>query len=404
MIYIALVLFFISKIFYQYDLVGGIIFAILALVNIRKKEQFLVYYMLLISTNTGYLIILFNTSIIFFSLANMKFNKYKIHFILFVSTLFLLTLLFHFNSVHDALRLVIVFTSAAIFFYNIKKLDKIFLDKFTFYIYLCLVMAQMINIYLLDISVRGSVFSGGENIAIIIFSFFVLRLYYSQYITMYQKTLSTFLYIIFLLHTESRSSIIVVAILGITFLYNKFKIINIYTFPLFGILLSIIIVGIDYMPTEGSGRIINTVNTLISIKDRGELTNISAYAEIDIRGRINAEAIERISEHPFVGSGVVNPTVLEELADKHGGMSSFHNGLFDILVTYGFIGFIGFLLWFFYLAKFLISKRPNLKQYYIAHFSLFFLIGLVQPYLFNVQISSFFYLFLFLVYKEQYER
>lgn len=343
---------------------------------------------------------LVNSIIIFIYMYNItkkgRISKLTFYFILTIFTLSILTI-FHYNSLHDILRLLIMFSSFAIFFLSIERINKLFVDKYIFLIYLILFIAEITNIYLLNMPERDSIFNGGENIPIVIFLLLATYLFFSNTLTKYHKSLVGILYLMLIYSTDSRSVLIILITLTgllvfkILLRYNKFIILFLLLFV--SIILTTVTINInaDY----NDSRILSLIRDI----EKVDLSNIYEYEKIDIRGLIYIEALDKISNAPLVGSGVVTPIVIkEEFGDK--GMSSFHSSLFDVLVTYGFFGLIAIVVFFSYLFKKLIANNREKLFFYIFIIVPFVVLSLIQPYFFNLQIISLLYVLLFIGSRE----
>ena len=323
-----------------------------------------------------------------------RISKLLFYLILTTFILGILTII-NYHSLHDILRLLIIFSSFAIFFLSIERINKLFVDKYIFLIYIILFIANITNIYLLNAPERYSIFIGSENIAIIILLLLATYLFFSNTLTRYHKSLVGILYLIFIYNTDSRSVLVVLITLTallvfkILISYNKYIILFILLFIY--IIFTTVTININY----NDGRMLSLIGDI----EKVDLSNIDEYGKIDIRGPIYIEALERISNAPFVGSGVLSPEVFKD--EK---MSSFHSALFDILVTYGFFGFISIVIFYSYLLKNLIANNREKLFFYIFITVPFAVLSLIQPYFFNVQAIILFYLLLFVESKQNQKR
>jgi len=397
---VSISILFFCKLFFQVDILLALFSAFMALKNYQNKEIFFIYYLFIVISNSFYFLLIFNMLLFLIFLYEKKYilKLEQAYFLLLILGLGLITF-FNISSLYDILRLLIIASSFIIFFVNIQYLNIKSIDRKLFIIYVLLIIAQIVNIFFLGLTDRGSIFVGTENTAVVIFLIFTLYLLYSQVLNVYYKYLTLFLYLVFLSTTESRTVIMVILLMLYTYIISMIKKhkSSIIIISAFIITFSLISFNSINLENNRTFNFISQVLSLYNDTDINELEIENLYS-IDIRGRLLSEGIGKVTEKPLLGHGVIYPDTLKELKSDESGMSSFHNIILDVLVTYGVLGFVMIFIWFIFLSLHL--QNNNFKHnLHIVLIWIFLLLSILQPYFFNSQIITLFYLFLFLNYK-----
>jgi glycerol-3-phosphate acyltransferase PlsY len=280
---------------------------------------------------------------------------------------------------------MIIFSSLGLVF--IRNRNVKLNDKNIYQVYIVTVLAQFIYGFLNSVSdFRGSIFVGTENIAIAVFYLLMLYSVFSEELSKRKKYIAVFMYLLFLLNTDSRTILLVFFVIIFIGLRSISLKKNILIFSAFSIIVFFQLNNYNKAFFEKFSRVSTLLDNL-SLVDYRTLGNVE---NLDVRAVLYIEAIKKVKEKPFFGTGVVNPSFFSDKGDK--GISSYHSSIADILVTYGFFGLIIITLMLFYILK--NSGFPKDKFIFYSFIGIIIL-SIVQPIFFNIQAIS---LLFFMIY------
>jgi O-antigen ligase len=301
------------------------------------------------------------------------------------------------KELHDILRYLILITSPVFILYNLNlrpSTDVIRLHAVP--IFFAIIVSNFIYVIVLG-NARDSIFTGSENVALIIFTLIYLVVL-GQRNSIFMLISSSLGFVFFLYTVSSRSVLILLAILALFYVLS-FRL-NKKNLVVFCLLIAVGYTANYFFAEElGDNERFSRVLSLVDIANEIDLTLVLNgfydYGNVDIRARLWTEASNLIDEKPFLGHGVVNPRVFADTSSV--GMSSFHNSFYDLSVTYGYLGFVIFLGFYFSFFKALVMSTSVNKGLVHAVFWGFLVLSFVQPYLFNIQVASVFYFCLFVL-------
>jgi len=415
MFYFSLGLFFIFKTFFNdFDYVLTLLFLGASLYYFHlRKDKCISYYLLAVLTNGGILILLGN-AIYFFLWVTTKLKscpyvkKHELYYLLFIFV-FSLFLTLHHSSTHDVLRYALLITSPAFFLLCLTvKMTLSTVSKSVLLIYITSMLSNFIYILFIVQVERLSIFTGTENISLIIFSMLLLQILKSNF-KLIINLFCLLLFLLYLLTLGSRSTIFVILILLVPYILSirvksKYALL-VLTSTIF-ISLSVYYSGNSFMDIPNENRAVSIFETIdksdIGWDDLIQIgtgdVDFSNFSSIDIRARIYSEAIYLINQKPWFGYGVKSPKVFENTWG-HKGVSSFHSSIFDVWVTYGVIGVIVFCFFIYSLYKWIIKGLSEKKHLFQSLFFVFIILSFIQPYLFHIQVLSLWFLS-FLLFKK----
>jgi len=394
MLYIVLLIFFVVKtLLNEFDFILSVILMIISLYSLNKQtKNSFNYYLLLLLTNSGYIILLSSCLLMVGYILNKrsspKFVFVELYFFVFCVLLFLFFFVGD-RGLHDYLRYLLLIMSPAFFLFNFRRIllaNKVKLDIFP--IFIVCVLSNLIYTIVIG-NERNSIFNGSENIALIIFTFMYLLLLGQKYSTKL-TILSSCFFMLFLFSLSSRSTLIIIVILGAVYLLSlKLKLKNIF-FVVFSIISLSFVYGNFFDSIQGNAkaiRMFSIIDSVIAIDPSIVLDlDFSELNHVDVRARLWSEALALTYEKPLLGHGVVNPKVFSDKPNS--GMSTFHSSIFDMLATYGIAGLLlvfGFLFLFYRsVRKMLVGNKYLVRSVFYS----FIILSLIQPYLLNIQVFT----------------
>jgi hypothetical protein len=409
MLYIVLLIFFVVKTFFnEFDFILSAILIIVSLYSLNKQtKNSFNYYFLLLLTNGGYLILLSSCLLMVGYILNKrhspKFVFIELYFFVFCFLLFLFFFVGD-RGLHDYLRYLLLIMSPAFFLFNFRRIlltNKVKLNVLPIFV-IC-VLSNLIYTILLG-NERNSIFNGSENIALIIFTFMYMLLLGQKYSTKV-TILSSCFFMLFLFSLSSRSTLIIIAILGAVYLLSlKLKLKNIF-FVVFSIISLFFVYGNFFDSIQSNAKAIRVFSIIDSARtiDPASVLDLdfSELNHVDVRARLWSEALFLTYEKPLIGHGVVNPMVFSDKSNS--GMSTFHSSIFDILVTYGTIGLLlvfGFLFLFYRsVSKMLVGNKYLVRSVFYS----FVILSFIQPFLLNIQVLTLLFFTLLVFCKGQYD-
>ncbi|MBY7800192.1 O-antigen ligase family protein [Vibrio fluvialis] len=373
--------------------IGVVVFSLIKSTNLMSSEVFgftllamfvmsaylkscltQVLYCFIVLSNSAFSLIIANLLVIMFFLLS-SINKLKLDRTFFlVNVLFLIILLqslINYQSFYDLLRWVSLFSTWNLIFAMQNQSPRFVIGKMPI-LFVSLIFANFIYINFISDNVRLSIFSGSENIALMIFLSMSVVLYKTN------NKLWILCAILFLYNLESRSIFIIPLILIVVqILYNKgYRFKALIIMPIFVFLFYSFA---QYNLESRVSRVFNDVESLLFIND------IESLSKIDTRGVLILEGVEKIKEKPIFGHGVIKPDFFK-VYEPDAAMATYHNVLIDLLVTYGFAGTMVI-----FIAIFLCCNYVRIR-YDSSGFNLLLVClisSLFQPYFFNVQVVSF---------------
>mgnify|MGYP000712016630 CR=1 FL=1 len=399
MFYVCLIVFFIFKVFFNdFDYILTLPFGGAALYLLSKKDENCYAFLLLALLTNGGLSILLLNSVMFAwwfigrVYGGLAFKKIEIAYLLYILA-FTFLLMLHHSSVHDYLRYILLITIPALYFITLNQKFRITLkEDVIFSLFVVCVFANAVYCFILG-NERNSIFSGSENIALIIFTFlFVMAI--NNCGTRVKKLFLLTLYVLFLITLSSRSVLVLVPVLGLCYFpVLKFR----YQAAL---VVSAICLCLALVPNHrvSSENEFNRIGSLVSdlefirYGDYEDL-NFEAFNHVDIRARLYSEASVLFGERPWIGHGALNPKVFDELT-MDGDVNSFHSSLADVLVSYGIFGLLAIMV-FLYSVYLKVSRNLIERKYLLKmSFYSFIVVSLIQPYFLNIQV----YMLMFIIF------
>ncbi|CAH1535391.1 membrane hypothetical protein [Vibrio owensii] len=355
------------------DILGVIasLFFFVSLVSQSNNKSIL--YVLVIFTNSTYCILMVNLAIILIFIVN-NIKKGLINKSFFVVILMLIVLLvqtiLNYNSFYDALRWGIISISWCLVFCLPLIKDSSF-EKQLPLLFIVMVISNFIYISVFSSNTRLSIFAGSENIALIIFSILSAMLIYLR------KWYLLTLLVLFFAMSDSRTLLILPIVFVINYLLIKRRLQVSHFIGIFIFLVPLIM----FTLSQPESRAYRVIDNIVSLSESNELSDLE---KVDSRGYLIVEGVNKISEKPLLGNGVINPDFFK-IYDPSVTMATYHNSVIDILVTYGFIG----ALVFFYMI-FMVIK--HIRKYYDDTFAIVLVsclsLSVIQPYIFNMQVMS----------------
>lgn len=400
MFYLSLAFLFIINVFFkEYNFVLSILFSVLFTMSlVKRNKNVFVYYLLLLLTNFGLYIISINILLLFVYFYDKKTSNelffVDIFYIILV-VIFSLMLFFNHSNIYDVSRYLVLVFSPVFFmlFFNKKMIENARLKSIP--IFIVISSSNLAYVLIFHFGERLSVFSGSENISLIIFTFLLIFVLSERCLLKY-KILCVFLYLINIYIMDSRSVILLAVPFFIAYVFSykwwtikKISVLYIYIFLFFliGYFLSDRVLSIFDVFLDGE-VVFEGLNFFSYDID------LSSFYTFDIRPKLYEEAIRLIFEKPWFGHGYVNPVAFSELGVKDG--SSFHSSILSLWVSYGFLGvfILGLFLWS--VISMIHKRNKNMSNKMVINSIVyaFFILSLVQPYLFNFQVYSLFLFFL----------
>lgn len=375
MIEISILLFSIGKIVEAVptDVFGFIfVFTFVFLLLIKSSKSSLAYIFVVLSNSTYALLVANAVLVALFIFVSFKNNRINSTFVI-INILFAFLLIqsvFNYKSIYDILRWFVLYFSWTLLFTMPLLADDTYKKKIPF-IFLSLLVANFLYLTFLSDNYRMSIFSGSENIALMIFfvmSMIVVKLGKYRYLIFLP---------LFLFYMDSRTIFVIptVYILLRLFVYkgNRFKSLIFSLFLSFSFFC--------FVSLNPEARISEVVSDSTQLLYAQDLTDLE---KIDSRGFLLVEGIGKFKDEIWFGHGVIKPDFFK-IYEPDIKMATYHNVIIDLLVTYGLTGSI---------IVFLIIYL-NLKYIFVNFDLEFFVIiltclvsSIIQPYFFNIQVIS----------------
>jgi O-antigen ligase len=251
--------------------------------------------------------------------------------------------------------------------------------------YFILVAGQIIFFFVGDTN-RASIFNGSENIAFALFAIMLIYIYAASD-SKIEKLISTFMFIFFVITTESRTGVFVSMLILSWFLLRDFSFKRYSIILLILALLGLVFAGKVENLSEEYARYTNIAQYIVS-----GTFNFESLSLVDIRGAVYQEGMSIWENNKYFGVGAQSSTILQGML-RDNGMHEFHNIVIDLLVQYGAIGFILVVINYFLIFRVAISRSSSVFKKDIKFLILFYFgVGMVQPLVFNYQVVIFLYL------------
>jgi hypothetical protein len=370
------------------DILGAVTAVIFLFCLLDKNNHKEISYVILILSNSIYAIILVNLILLVISIFNcIKEREIDRNYFSVLIVLSLLTFqtIINFNSLYDGLRLVSIVLTITTVFYIMPILKDNSYERYLLFTISTLLLSNVFFINFISDNSRVSIFTGSENIALMIFYIMTLLLFHRG------RRLAPFLILlIFSFFAESRTLIILPLLHVFIYLlvHRRIRIGYVLVFTFF-----IGMFTFYLSTTEGDSRVFRALDNIETIS---QIKGLSELEIVDPRGALVIEGIKKYHQKPLFGHGVIKPDFFK-LREPDSSMPTYHNSLIDLLVTYGLVGLIIFILAIYFVYKKIIFSYG--KEFVV----LFFLVlglSLIQPYIFNLQVMTLLFTSVFIFNKK----
>lgn len=219
---------------------------------------------------------------------------------------------------------------------------------------------------------RLSVFNGTENIAFVLMSILFI-LAQQKLVSIYSVAAALFAYAIYIYTLTSRTSaVLAIVVAGYAVYHRVHK----------GVLALLAIAALCFAYvylSKSDDMAIAYVQLRFLLENIGSGDLLGVLSAIDIRGILYAEAVDLVASSPIFGHGAVQPSLFSITLY---GLQEFHNGILDMLVTFGVAGLACYCLM---IVSAISSVKSRGSIFWFILF-VFFVSSMLQPIIFNLQL------------------